>query len=314
MKKIILLMLFLSSAFPLFAVLYPLTYLGACARTGDMDNDGDIDIIATDCIGNHSGFTVFYNDGFGNFDNSQWFGVSGISYGYIWIDCKDLNNDSYNDIVLLRSLGSTISKPIDIAYNNQDGTFGEFIEIQTSLNHPGYIYFSNFFDDYYPEILVCGLTSANSISVITHSVLNDMYYESMLIDIPNGSKMMAIEYVLNENYPEIITMKYPGGNLMAGPSYNEYLGNYQFGSPVYQQTEDYYNNWIDVHDMNNDGLNDYLFVDIGHLYDPKKYFCWCENNGNGTFNMDCYVYEYQPWCGGFLVRDINNDFIHEIIV
>ncbi|MBN1415136.1 MAG: VCBS repeat-containing protein [Bacteroidales bacterium] len=87
---------------------------------GDIDNDGDADLMGPNWLGHE--YTVYHNDGYGIFNNyeelSQLYGTSSVLF--------DLNNDSFLDILQFHETGGKV-------YFN-DGT-GEF-DVSIDLNIP----------------------------------------------------------------------------------------------------------------------------------------------------------------------------------
>lgn len=77
---------------------------------GDVDNDGDMDVVASgDAV------RVFFNDGSWNFRPAQTLPALGAAA------CADYDNDGWLDLALFRE--NTTSEPIDLYHNDGDGTF-----------------------------------------------------------------------------------------------------------------------------------------------------------------------------------------------
>jgi hypothetical protein len=87
----------------------------------DMDNDGYLDIITTDCRStnfdmNNNGVIIFYNDGNGTFSNQTKYYAGNEIYA---IEIADMNSDSYQDIIVLNGLPKGFGK---IHYDYLNGT------------------------------------------------------------------------------------------------------------------------------------------------------------------------------------------------
>ena len=108
---------------------------------GDMDNDGDMDLI----VGNHDVDSRFYlNDGTGHFtDATEAAGLDSV-FNFLTIEGSfvDFDNDTYLDFIM------TGGTECAIAMNNGDGTFtvyNDFIDEQSNsfalgdLNHDGFV-------------------------------------------------------------------------------------------------------------------------------------------------------------------------------
>ena len=84
-------------------------------RISDFDNDGDYDIISS--VGYT--FRLYINDGDANFSEGQILSTEGI----VSLDCEDINNDGFDDIIAIEYLSSG-SFPLNIYYNLGNGSFG----------------------------------------------------------------------------------------------------------------------------------------------------------------------------------------------
>ena len=96
---------------------------GKCATSGDIDNDGDIDIIIgyynRDYIDSNR---LWINNGEGNFTLSSSF----VGINTLLIKLADLNNDNYPDIILVGSAWGSGDKDNKILLNNKNGTFTNY--------------------------------------------------------------------------------------------------------------------------------------------------------------------------------------------
>lgn len=93
---------------------------------GDLDNDGDLDLVLSDWQSNYIAF--YMNDGAGIFSVSQEL-MPFIPFGTQWEDIfpRDMNNDGYLDLVEVRYS----SRDLRVTMNQGDGTFFDSVFYQT---------------------------------------------------------------------------------------------------------------------------------------------------------------------------------------
>lgn len=86
---------------------------------GDLDNDGDVDLLTSSGI-------LMLNDGNGTFDTSHQNWFKNWSHGIFTVEITDLNNDGYNEIV---TSGHTWWTPSRIYVGSEDAKYEKIIEI-----------------------------------------------------------------------------------------------------------------------------------------------------------------------------------------
>lgn len=122
------------------------------ADFGDIDNDGDFDLVVT----NHdNNIRLFENDGSGNFSEITTGSGIGITGFFLQSIFRDFDNDGYLDLLVSGGFGSSY-----LFKGNGDGTFSdESTAIQSSdelhsfgvgdLNHDGFLdYYASYGDVY----------------------------------------------------------------------------------------------------------------------------------------------------------------------
>jgi hypothetical protein len=71
----------------------------ATYNIGDVDNDGDIDIVCAQLFSNHTYGKIFLNDGHGNFTMMDGSFISGFANSYPLVTVVDIDKDGRNDII-----------------------------------------------------------------------------------------------------------------------------------------------------------------------------------------------------------------------
>ncbi len=95
----------------------------SCVSWGDVDRDGDIDILMTGMATTAERISrIYLNDGNGEFSLMQ--GTSFVPVYKGWSAFGDIDNDGYPDVVVTGET-ATLSKIAKIYHNNQNGTFIE---------------------------------------------------------------------------------------------------------------------------------------------------------------------------------------------
>jgi len=152
--------------------------------SGDIDNDGDLDILVIDGTKGVSNSYIFINDGSGNFEKKTLDQYSSIpnnlydSFFQKWtVELKDIDNNGYLDIIIAGAPDMYDSTPPTIMLNSANG-FTSKIELP---REPVYklvvdIDFYDFDGDGIDE-LILNRTPLNYISykVTIHSLTSDEY-------------------------------------------------------------------------------------------------------------------------------------------
>jgi len=147
----------------------PLVSLGA-ARWGDIDNDGDLDILILgydDVSGN--GFTDLYiNNNDGTFSASN----AGFPPTYMGdIAFSDVNNDGFIDIAITGMESVSYTNITKIYKNNGNATFTEFPGVSLPGMNFGRIKFADYNNDGFEDIALNGLDDGSN--YYTHILSNN---------------------------------------------------------------------------------------------------------------------------------------------
>ena len=89
----------------------------------DLDNDGLSEIV---CVSNSlSGIYIYYNKGNFHLEEPIFIPIEYYGEDSRRIHCDDLDNNGYNDIILVRKHGSPLQSNLIILFNDGDGSFIE---------------------------------------------------------------------------------------------------------------------------------------------------------------------------------------------
>jgi hypothetical protein len=102
------------------------TYFLSSAKLVDLDNDGDLDVVASKYwqgfMGSANGFVVLKNDGTGFFNATPVHYSSPQTSGFV--ETTDFNNDGFKDVVVSNSGANYQGSSISVYRNQGNGTFG----------------------------------------------------------------------------------------------------------------------------------------------------------------------------------------------
>ena len=282
------------------------TYSGGAyiisTTTGDIDGDGDLDLVTARLFANN--VFISLNDGNGNFTEAASYATGVWPYQ---VTLGDMNNDGSLDIVTANQ-ENTPGDNVSILLNQGDGTFAAYHDYGTASTSRS-VALADFDNDGDLDVATGNIMPFGQESVTTYlndgsGVLSSETYYAR----PQAGYVTAAD-VNDDGFPELAVTN--GSDLSASIFFN--TGNGQFG------TEDVYTlgtaavepELHDVHtssfaDLDGDGDLDWV---IGNRNINKLTFLY--NNGDGIFGqrMDCgtilpqFVY----------IRDFNKDGIADVM-
>jgi uncharacterized repeat protein (TIGR01451 family) len=237
-------------------------------QCGDIDQDGDIDILGAYLIGDK--IKLYKNEGSGNFTDTI---ISINNDGSIThISIKDLDND--NDIDLMTSQNDGFYWYENIG----GGNFDNKRIIDYKSGSPYYIYSDDFNGDGYNEIVYA-----------TSYIYNLAWYENLQNGFFSRRKTLAANAedachittgdIDNDNDIDILTTSYSG---IVAVQRN--LGFGKFSQQEFISSLNYSGIMSDLSDIDNDGDNDIISSSIS----LGKVVIF-ENTGDGIFDTTCYI-------------------------
>lgn len=266
----------------LFNILYYLYYYnGAGVSTGDINNDGLMDIYFS--ANNKGGNKLYLNKGGFQFEDiTAKAGVAGKSDWCTGVTMADINGDSFLDIYV-----STVSQKYglqghnELYINNGNLTFTESSE-KYGLNTSCLTTQSAFFDYDHDGDLDCYILNQ---SHHPHANIADTS-KRRTYDTLSGDRLYRNDIAISGKFTDVSA---------AAGIYQSNLG-YGLG--------------LAVADINNDGWDD---IYIGNDFHENDYYFI--NNGNGTFTESsaAHFMHYSRFSMGNDVADYNNDGQPDIV-
>ncbi len=352
----------------LFYYTYEYLYAGGGVAAGDVNNDGLIDLYFSSTMGSNK---LYLNEGNFKFkDVTASAGVGGGPGIKTGVNMVDINNDGYLDIFVCRSgpFDSTMRQKI-LYINNKNGTFTDRAA-EYGLDNKSYTTQTYFFDydrdndlDVYLTDHLIDFSRANLIhakmvngKIVEVDDTTDQYVTGRLYQNNNGHfkdvtrKAGMINYAFglsacifdfnNDGWPDVFV-----ANDFNKPDYlyiNNKNGTFTDKMSDYFRHLSFSSMGSDINDINNDGYEDLMVVDMAvedpvrqkqlfslnqnydkfHLMvDANNYYQYPRNvlqlnNGNGTFtDIGYYAGVAQTdWSWSPLIMDFDNDGNKDIFV
>ncbi|CAF0766162.1 unnamed protein product [Adineta steineri] len=265
-----------------------------------LNNDNLIDIAITNRDTNNIG--IFYGT-YADFYDKQLNSISN-SFESKLILMKDINQDNFDDMILLDSTGENIG----VLGNRGNGTFTKLI--QFSINDDftiSYFILQDFNHDNIMDIILMdtvesqvkialGLNNGRFKENITYSVSSSDFYQRIVVgDLNNDNTFDFISFGSPMNCHICVLLTYQNGTYSRIPTFL----NISSWMPSY----------LDINDLNNDKNLDIIFS----IQDQSGFFVLF-GNGNGSFSQEMY---YPSTSGDIIsstiITDLNNDNHLDII-
>jgi hypothetical protein len=244
---------------------------------GDIDNDGDLDLILTGRVDGSTRVSEIYtNNGSGSFDEINSGDLTGVKNGSIKLG--DINGDSKLDLILTGNDGSSeVSK---IYQNDGSGGFTEINSGSLTNVSSGSVDLGDINGDSKLDLILTGNDGSSRVSKIYTNNGSGGFTEinsGGLIGVYNSS--IDLGDIDGDGDLDLILTGYDGSSTRVSKIYQN-DGSGSFGEINSGSLIGVYNSSIDLGDIDNDGDLDLILTgNIGSSRVSKIY----TNNGSGGF-------------------------------
>ncbi|CAF4207604.1 unnamed protein product [Adineta steineri] len=226
--------------------------------TGDINNDGNLDIIAISS--DASEITIFYNTGNGNFNNTM---IIPTEVSLADVKAVDINKDNKLDLIVTCSFEECII----VFLNDGDGVFSKQIRHEPTY-FPLDLEIIDVNNDALPDIIT--RHDYFKITVLLNSD-NGNFIEQKSTSVSLGSQFIKAIDINGDNKSDLLVGYSSSFQIHFG------FGNSTFADPI-EHCSNYGITFLETADFNNDNKMDII---LAHPYSNKTSILF--NTGSGTF-------------------------------
>ncbi len=301
-------MLFDSSWYGFATGSYPYGQSPSEVRAGDLDNDGDSDLVVAQ-QGVANGFVVLMNIGRGIYAPPVKYTSPKASLGIV---IADFNNDGRKDVALTNSGVNLDGNSVSVFFNTGKGKFSPAINY-TVGNYPIGIIAADLDNDGDQDLAVCNnLATNNTISILINKG-NGIFNSAINIDGGDDPFKITAAKINNDNLVDLII-----GNNTQNVTilFNSSTNNFskQTLNVIYTYPVEDARATVKAADFDNDGDNDIIFSSA-FTYHTNNEIAFFTNTGSGTFNAPQFLVlnTFSGAASDLDVADFNNDGKKDIL-
>ena len=265
--------------------------------TGDLDNDGDLDIVSASIYDNKIAW--YENNGNSTFGALKIISTSGNTPRSVSI--ADLDNDGNLDVISALSDGNKI-----VWYkNNGDDTFGNQQVISTNVDNPWYVYAADLDKDNLIDIISTSRDD-NKIAWYKNNGNGIFGFQRIIstnVDDPCGGHIADID---NDGDLDILATSREGSELLLFTN----NGDGTFGNKIVISNNIDLIRTVYSSDLDGDGNIDII---TSSVTSPNSRIVWFKNNGDGFFGAENIIDQYSSDTE-IHVKDIDLDGDSDLIV
>jgi predicted nucleotidyltransferase len=277
---------------------------------GDIDNDGDQDVLITGYSGNIAITKLYSNDGNGVFTEITGTPFEGVSSGSSAF--ADVDNDGDKDL-LITGYNNSNQRITKLYKNNGSGVFSEVQGTPFDKVNFSSIAFADVDNDSDQDLLITGFNENNQ-RIAKLYINNGSGTFSVVAGTPfEGVSFGSVAFadVNNDGRQDIFIT---GENTAEQPVAKLYMNNGtgSFSEAVGTPFQGVYNSSIAVADIDNDGNKDIIITGkSGYSQDISRLY---KNNGNGSFTHVSAANLESISSGSVAFADIEGDGDQDVLI